>query len=134
MDKRTLRKSIADSSQPSKIDEVVSELIDFAFRFKKTDYFSLSLALSEALTNAMIHGNKRDPGKRILVEVSVDSNRLIFRVIDEGAGFDHENLIDPTREENLFKQNGRGIFFIRHFMDEVKFNGLGNEITMIKYV
>ncbi len=130
----TLKKCITLSSQVTKIDDAVSELVDFVVGLKSIENFTLSIALTEAITNAIIHGNERDPAKRVFAQALIEPERVVFQIADEGTGFDYQKLADPTKKENLHKQSGRGIFFVRYFMDEVKFNHLGNEITMVKYV
>ncbi len=130
----TPKKCITLSSQVSKIDDVVSELVDFVVGLKSIENFTLSIALTEAITNAIIHGNEKDPAKRVFAQALIEPERVVFQIADEGTGFDYQKLDDPTKKENLLKQSGRGIFFVRYFMDEVKFNHLGNEITMVKYV
>ena len=129
----TLKKYITLSSQVTKVDEAVSELVDFVVGLKRIEDFTLSIALTEAMTNAIIHGNEKDPAKRVFAQVLIEPERVVCQIADEGMGFDYQKLDDPTKKENLLKQSGRGIFFVRHFMDEVKFNHVGNEITMVKY-
>lgn len=130
----TLKKCITLSSQVTEIDGAVSELVDFVVGFKRIENFTLSIALTEAITNAIVHGNAKDPTKRVFVQALIEPERVVLQISDEGRGFDYQKLADPTQKGNLFKQSGRGIFFVRHFMDEVKFNQVGNEITMVKYI
>ena len=130
----TLKKCITLSSQVTKIDDAVSELVDFVVGLKRIEDFTLSIALTEAITNAIIHGNEKDPAKRVFAQALIEPERVVFQIADEGIGFDYQKLDDPTKKENLFKQSGRGIFFVRYFMDEVQFNHVGNQITMVKYV
>jgi anti-sigma regulatory factor (Ser/Thr protein kinase) len=94
---------------------------------------AIDLALREALVNAIVHGNQRDPAKRVTVEGYVLPDRQVMVVVrDEGRGFDPANLADPTTPENLERATGRGIFLIRQFMDEVQFRDQGREIQMKK--
>ena len=130
----TLKKCITLSSQVTKIDDAVSELVDFVVGLKSIENFTISIVLTEAITNAIIHGNEKDPAKRVFVQALIEPERVVLQIADEGIGFDYQKLADPTKKENLHKQSGRGIFFVRYFMDEVKFNQVGNEITMVKYV
>ncbi len=94
--------------------------------------FHIKLVLEEALTNAIKHGNKFDPKRYVDVEVAVKGDLLVMKVRDEGAGFDHERLPDPTLQERLMKTSGRGVFLIRQLMDEVNFHNGGREIHMVK--
>lgn len=93
--------------------------------------FNFRVCLTEALSNAMIYGNGRDPSKRVRVEVVLRHRALRVRVTDQGRGFDCSDLIDPTAPENLECPNGRGIFLMRKLMDEVRFNDRGNEVTLV---
>lgn len=92
---------------------------------------NLRVGLTEALANAMLYGNNRDPRKRVRVEAEFEPERIMIRVTDEGRGFDPEQVDDPTKPSNLHKIGGRGIFLIRKLMDRVEFNDRGNSILMI---
>jgi serine/threonine-protein kinase RsbW len=81
----------------------------------------LALALREAVNNAVLHGNKRDASKWVEVEMERSEGALFIRVWDEGPGLDESCLRDPRSGENLFKPNGRGIFLIKQFVDDVAF-------------
>jgi serine/threonine-protein kinase RsbW len=96
--------------------------------------FDIRLSLEEALINAMKHGNKNNPALAINIDYSVSDNMFKVSVQDSGNGFDYKQLPNPTVEENLLKAKGRGVYLIRHLMDEVSFNRSGNKITMIKYL
>ncbi len=94
---------------------------------------ALDLALREALVNAIVHGNKQDPSKKVKVECyELPDHQVLVVVRDEGTGFDPRQLEDPTKPENLGRATGRGIFLIRQFMDEVQFRDSGREIQMKK--
>jgi serine/threonine-protein kinase RsbW len=94
--------------------------------------FAIKLALEEALMNAIKHGNRRDPDKRVHVEYSVDSKRAEIRIVDQGEGFDPTDVPDPTADENLECPTGRGIMLMRAYMDHVEFSAQGNTVRMIK--
>jgi len=113
---------------------VVSALADFVVKHSQVEREDIAFVLSEALTNAVIHGNRQSDDKRVHAQVHLGGGRVVLKVADEGEGFDYETVPNPTRKENLYRTSGRGIFFIRHFMDEVIFNDSGNEITMIKHL
>jgi len=97
---------------------------------------SIGLAVREAAVNAVLHGNKYDPKKKMTVSYETESDALIIKIADQGAGLTEEQLPDPLAPENLLKQSGRGIFLIRSFMDEVRIKTLepGTELTMIKHI
>jgi CheY-like chemotaxis protein len=128
--------SMEIQSQKDNIADVAYQisLSAVAVGFSKYDLDNnVKLAVVEALTNAMEHGNQWDESKRVKVHAHIARNRLEVTITDQGAGFDHQNQIDPTMEENLLSERGRGIFLLRAIMDEVRFNDPGNSITMIKH-
>jgi serine/threonine-protein kinase RsbW len=93
------------------------------------------MALREALANAIKHGNERDLGKRVHLEMSVSNGWLEIRIRDEGAGFDPTKVDDPLAPENRLKTSGRGIFYMKTFMDDVRFSradGGGMELVLRK--
>ncbi len=101
----------------------------------------VGVAVRESVINAIKHGNRNDENKRVFLEFTsspaVDPIELRVRVRDQGEGFDPEALPDPLAPENLLKSSGRGIFFIRSFMDDVVLQRApegGMEVRMIKKV
>lgn len=94
--------------------------------------FAIKLALEEAMTNAVRHGNKGDPTKKVYVKFAVNPQRVIIMVRDEGPGFSVDAVPDCTRDENLHKTNGRGTMLIRAYMTRVVYAGAGNELWMMK--
>ena len=93
------------------------------------------MALREALANAIKHGNGQDMAKRVHLEMGVKDHTLRIRIRDEGTGFDPAGVADPLAQENRFKTSGRGIFYMKTFMDEVRFSrvdGGGMEIVLTK--
>jgi serine/threonine-protein kinase RsbW len=81
--------------------------------------YRLLVSCTEAVNNAMIHGNKSDPNKKVTIRCVVEKQFLTIRVKDEGKGFDPGSLQDPREEKNLLKENGRGVFLIRSLMDSI---------------
>lgn len=94
--------------------------------------FAIKLALEEALTNGVKHGNANDPNKRIAVHFFVDDRRVIIGVGDQGPGFRPDLVPDPTADENLERPNGRGIMLMHAYMTRVSYNDCGNEVWMLK--
>ena len=82
---------------------------------------NISLAVREAATNAVIHGNDRDTSKNVHVEFAVEKGRITVTILDEGEGFEPEQVADPTDPTNVARTSGRGIFLMRSFMDSVEF-------------
>ena len=95
----------------------------------------VSMALREALANAIKHGNEQNVSKRVRLEMDLAGDVLEIRIRDEGRGFDPEKVDDPLSPENRLKTSGRGIFYMKTFMDEVQFRRLdegGMEIVLRK--
>jgi len=82
----------------------------------------LLLSVTEASTNAIIHANKSDESKLVTIDVTKENNQLIIHVKDKGKGFDPTKIPDPTDSDNLLKDSGRGIYLMRVYMDDLKFN------------
>ena len=82
----------------------------------------LLLSVTEATTNAIIHGNKCDANKKVFINVFVENDSIIIKVKDEGEGFNPENIPDPTEPQNLLKDSGRGVYLMRVYMDDLKYN------------
>jgi serine/threonine-protein kinase RsbW len=94
------------------------EVMEFA---KRQIMLNVPVALTEALSNAILRGNGDDPAKHVHVRAQVDATRLVVEVGDEGSGFDFdESHIDPTTADNLDREDGRGLFLMRKLMDHVE--------------
>jgi serine/threonine-protein kinase RsbW len=91
------------------------------------------VCLTEALANAMLYGNCRDPRKCVRVEAHLSSEQVSVEVTDEGRGFNPNNVLDPTLPANRLRAGGRGLFLIRKLMDHVEFNERGNSIKMVLF-
>ena len=91
---------------------------------------NLRVGVSEALSNAMLYGNRQDPRKHVRVQARFTPTEITVRVTDEGRGFDPSRLPDPTLPQNLWRTRGRGVYLIRRLMDQVQYNEKGNSIEM----
>jgi serine/threonine-protein kinase RsbW len=103
--------------------------------FEEDERYWLTIAVREAITNAVKHGNRMDPDKRVGVDFSLTEDELEVVVRDSGEGFNANSVPDPRLPENLLKDKGRGIYYIRTFMDKVDYDiveGRGTTITMVK--
>ena len=107
------------------VDNVCEEL-----QIPEGNYGNILIALTEAVNNAIHHGNKLDVNKTTSVACGQIENILKFRIEDEGVGFDFENLPDPTDPENIEKPNGRGIFLMKNLADEVSFEENGRIVEL----
>lgn len=108
------------------------EQINSKIQLDEMLFNKLLVATTEAVNNGIIHGNKRDKSKKVLLRVDVNSSTLTVRVRDEGQGVDVESIPDPLAEENLMRENGRGVFLMKSLMGTVGFERLedGWEVTM----
>ena len=116
--------------------EAAAERIATEAGLDEDQRFHIGMAVREATVNAVLHGNDYDPALMIDVSFENTGADFIFRIADEGRGFDPDHLPDPLAPENLLRGTGRGIFLIRSLMDEVHFRQLhpGTELTLIKHL
>ncbi|NUN47981.1 MAG: response regulator [Candidatus Brocadiae bacterium] len=122
-------------STPTVIDPVFAHIFDDALSLgfpEEPLRHNVYLALCEGVANAIDHGHKGDPSKRIAVEILIDHERLRITITDQGAGFDPAALPDPTDPDNLLKTRGRGVFLMRCYMDLVEYRDGGRTLCMEK--
>ena len=100
--------------------------------FAGQSFFAINLALEEALTNAIKHGNRLDPSKKVRIEAKVTAKEARITIEDEGAGFNRGGVPDPTVDENLEKCSGRGILLIEAYMSRVTWDRGGRRVKMVK--
>ncbi|MGA3316731.1 MAG: ATP-binding protein [Candidatus Korobacteraceae bacterium] len=114
--------------------EAMAEQFSSQAGFDEDARGGISMAVREAMINAVLHGNAYDPAKRVNLTFEQNGRELIITITDQGKGLDPAEVPDPLAPENLMKQSGRGIFLMRAFMDEVRFRKVdpGTEITLIK--
>ncbi len=113
----------------------VSDNITKILGFDEDAQYWIGMSIREGVINAIRHGNNEDENKSVGVHFEALQDRLIVHVRDEGAGFDFSKLPDPRDPQNLLKASGRGVFYVRTFMDEVAFSHLpegGLELRMEK--
>ena len=129
-------KRLVLKSQREEADQAIADIlanIEASESFENTSIFAIRLALEEALTNAIHHGNNDDASKSIIVDYFVDHDRVMIEVEDEGPGFNPEAVPDPTQEENIAIPSGRGLMLMHAYMTNVDFNETGNRIRMHYY-
>lgn len=97
-------------------------------------YGNIMIAVTEAVNNAIKHGNKDNSSKNVSISLSLEDGMIKFKVQDEGIGFDFHKLPDPTAPENISKPGGRGIFLMKHLSDEVDFKENGKVVELSFYV
>lgn len=103
-----------------------------ALGYSDRDVQNISQALEEALVNAIRHGNRLDPKKKVEVFLRIDKEGFYVRIKDEGSGFDPRKVADPTRPDRLEMLGGRGLLMMRHYMCQVHFLDRGNVVVMCK--
>ena len=111
------------------LEEWVNKLCDL-YQISVEQYGNVLIAITEAVNNAIIHGNKNMANKKTDIEYNIENQTITFTIFDEGTGFDFNNLPDPTSPENLEKPQGRGIFLMNHLADEVNFIDNGNVVQL----
>jgi serine/threonine-protein kinase RsbW len=102
------------------VEKLIDEVCEI-FHVKEDHYGNILISLTEAVNNAIVHGNRLNPNKNVIVKYSTHDNFIRFWVEDEGPGFDYDNLPDPTSPENREKPNGRGVFLMRNLADQCEF-------------
>ena len=107
------------------IDKVCSHL-----GVQEDAYGNVLIAVTEAVNNAIQHGNEENASLFVDVAVGDNQEEFCFRVKDEGLGFDFNSLLDPTAPENILKESGRGIYLMRNLADDVEFDGDGNSVNI----
>ncbi len=127
---------IEELEVPSNFDHLnqIESLIDRSCAEAGVDednYGNVLIAVTEAFNNAVVHGNGNDASKKVHVKVGHTENELCFTLQDEGTGFDFDNVADPTAPENIEKENGRGIYLMRHLADGVEFENEGREVCVV---
>ena len=113
-------KCVSDQREVGKVESFLQQ-VNKRLHLDDGTMYRLLVAGTEAVNNAIVHGNKSDPDKCVAMVVIWTADALTMRVKDSGMGFDPSTLPNPLADENLLKDSGRGIFLIRQMMDEVKF-------------
>lgn len=119
-------------SQFSEIERIpgLIEKIDQETRLGEDLKQRIALTLSEAATNAVLHGNRENKDKRVAIVIQVMDDNVTVTVTDEGKGFDPDTIPDPVEEENLLKTGGRGLFLMQEFCDEISYSDGGRTVTL----
>lgn len=120
--------TLADAKKPEELILAEIETCDY----DEDATFAIKLALEEAMTNAVRHGNESDAAKQITVRYAVTNEKVVICVRDEGPGFEPESIPDPTEPDRLALPCGRGIMLMRAYMTEVEYRDKGREVRMVK--
>ena len=100
-------------------------------KIKENIYGNVLVSVTEAVNNAIVHGNKEDKNKKVKIKLRKNKKSVRFVIEDEGCGFDYNNLPDPTSPENVEKVKGRGVYLIKNLSDKTKFRNGGRVIDML---
>jgi serine/threonine-protein kinase RsbW len=124
--------SLRLTSNPGNVDKVSSlvEILASKFRLAPDTYGNILISLTEAVNNAIIHGNRQDESKMVEVRTETRNGRLAILVRDEGRGFDYSNVPDPTTPERVCECGGRGVFLMRQLSDKCRFHDNGRTVEM----
>lgn len=113
----------------SKVEKFVNQLVN-KYKIAPDKQCNILISLTEAVTNAIIHGNRKDECKVVQVRHRRQKNCLAVRVSDEGKGFDYKQLPDPTSPENILVEGGRGVFLMHQLADDIRYFNNGSTVEM----
>ncbi|MEM1325265.1 MAG: ATP-binding protein [Bacteroidota bacterium] len=119
----------SQQQQVCHVESFLSQLLS-RFEIDQDTYGNILISLTEAVNNAIIHGNERDKRKKVKIAFERKFQDLTFKVSDEGNGFDHKNLPDPTAPENICKCGGRGVFLMKELSDHLRYTNKGRTVEM----
>jgi len=117
----------SDVTELKKVENFLKDIFS-EYNLEQKYFIKLYLCISEAVVNSIKHGNKNDENKTVLIVLDCDIEEINVQIEDEGEGFDFNNIKDPTSNENLKNESGRGIFIIRNLSDKMEYNEKGNII------
>ena len=127
--------SIVVQSESSAVVDVCKQILSRMEEnnFDRDDIFAVHLTLEEAFLNAVKHGNKMDPTKKVKVDYAVDADKVEISITDEGKGFEPDAVADPRFGPGLYQPGGRGLLLMNSYMDTVRYNERGNSVYMVRY-
>lgn len=111
------------------VERLIEDVCDI-YNVTEDNFGNILIAVTEAVNNAIYHGNKGNPAKSVQIGFENEDKKITFSVSDEGQGFDYDSLPDPTDPGNIDKINGRGVFLMKHLADKVEFNHNGKEVLL----
>ncbi|HHM20966.1 MAG TPA: ATP-binding protein [Bacteroidetes bacterium] len=113
----------------SQIEPFVNQLVH-RYQLSPDRQCDILVSLTEAVTNAIVHGNGQEENKTVRIKMKREKDVLALRVSDEGRGFDYKNLPDPTQPENICRCGGRGVYLMRQLADNIRFFNNGSTVEM----
>jgi serine/threonine-protein kinase RsbW len=114
----------------SEVESLIDDVCE-SFELDEDNYGNVLIAVTEAVNNAIMHGNRNDENKLVSINASLIDGKVVFVIQDEGLGFNFDNLPDPTAPENIEKPDGRGIFLMKNLSDQVVFDLNGSKVSVI---
>jgi serine/threonine-protein kinase RsbW len=111
------------------LENLIEQIAD-KHQISEDTFANMMTCLNEVAINAIVHGNKLDESKKVIINAEVEAKRVIWTITDEGPGFDYDHLPDPTAAENLESLTGRGVFIVKQLADQCIFNSSGNEVEL----
>jgi serine/threonine-protein kinase RsbW len=127
-----MQREIKIKSSTENLREIEKFVDEVSIELELSDeiYGNILIATLEAANNAIIHGNKNQKEKDVLIEISKTKNSIVLRVQDQGQGFDYSNIPDPTSPENIEKINGRGVFLMKKLSDKMEYFEKGRIVQL----
>ena len=122
--------SISSKSENIVLVEKMVEDVCELYNINEDNYGNILVALTEAVNNAIYHGNLADPGKQIDISFKSRNESISFIIKDQGKGFDYNGLPDPTDPKHIDQPNGRGVFLMRNLADKVEFEDAGSKVVL----
>lgn len=116
-----------------KLEQFVQQIVS-QHQLDAEMYGNILISLTEAVTNAIVHGNNRDETKSVEISCRRNENKIAIKVSDEGIGFNPNELSDPTKEENIAKIGGRGVFLMKELCDSISFSNNGSTVQLLFYL
>lgn len=110
--------SVKISSRRENVSKVEKMLLNLADDFDRDKFQNLIVAATELVLNAIVHGNKEDPERFVKVTAEFDDKKIVVKILDEGGGFELNEIPDPTLTGNVLKNSGRGLYIVKRLVDE----------------
>jgi serine/threonine-protein kinase RsbW len=138
----TGEKELLDHKYPSTLESVDTAEVEILkaagyVGFDEDEQHRIGMAVRECMVNAVVHGNRYNRNKQVHVRVALSDEQFIIRIVDQGEGFEVQEVPDPLHENNLLRHSGRGLFLMGAFMDDMKVRKVlpsGTEVTLVKNV
>ena len=123
----------SDLNNVQKVEKVTEKIAKF-MRFSEEEQDSLAISVTEIVGNAIVHGNKQDKSKKVIVDFKYKNDTITVSIQDQGKGFKESEIANPLEPENLLKESGRGVFIVRALMDQVYIvhNKAGTKVRLVK--